>query len=128
MQENKNTAIQKQPIHPICWFSLFLKSFLLSGLGGFLITAFGLEIGYGGGVQPTSIYFIGLVLIVVAIFIGVDALKELIAESHVRALEVFYGKDRVVKEIYNSENVVPKTVIQKNKASKRKWAISDDED
>jgi len=97
MQENKNTAIQKYQVQPICWFSPFLTSFLIGGLGGFLITAFGLEIGYGGGLQPTPMYFIGLALIVVSIFIGVNALKELIAESHVRALEVFYGKDRVAK-------------------------------
>lgn len=95
--ENNN-----QTISAIDWFGLFLTSFFIGVLGGFIT-------GFSSARMTTSYYvpdpgfvmgyFLGLILIAVAIFIGAFALKEMIAEAFVRAMEVYTGKKRVINNI-----------------------------
>lgn len=101
----KNTQIQKidKTILEIEWISLFAAGFILGGLGGFIMMAFGFNVNVYGQVELTLAYFIGVILLIVAIVLDVFALKELIAESHVRALEVFYGRRRAICTVSTNE-------------------------
>ena len=70
---------------------------MIAGIGGFIITAYGFEIGYRNTPEPTIFLLIGLACFTLSMFVGLGALEDLIASAHVHALEVFYGKKRKIQ-------------------------------
>ncbi len=97
--ENNN-----QNIAPVSWLGLFIGAFFTGCGGGFFITYAGFRmaseiarIGYYYDKSIDIMYLLGIVLLGISIFLGVFALKEMIAESIVRAMEVYHGKKRVIE-------------------------------
>ena len=46
---------------------------------------------------PTPLYYFGLIVTFVSIIADLVALKAFLTDAHVKALEVFYGKERAIK-------------------------------
>ncbi len=82
-------------ISHVPWGVHLIIAFILGILAGYLIatnTYSGMyRAYYSGG------YYAGLIILCISIVFDILALKSLITEAHVKALEVFYGKARAVK-------------------------------
>ncbi len=96
MSTNENTQ-SNDGIRGINWLGNMLLSFIVGGIGGFIITAYGFEIGYRNMPEPTIFCLIGIAFLVLSMFVWLGALEDLIASAHVHALEVFYGKKRKIQ-------------------------------
>lgn len=93
-QENTNP----QHIYPISWVAWLVISIIIGAVGGFIMVAAGFKINYSiGYVEPTPVYYFSLVLFLMSGITSIICIKEMIAESHVRALEVYYGERRKIK-------------------------------
>lgn len=96
--ENNN-----QNIAPISWLSLFMGAFFTGCGGGFFINYANVRmaseiarIGYYYDKSIDIMYLLGIALLCASIFFGIFALKEMISESVVRAIEVYHGKKRAI--------------------------------
>lgn len=91
-----------QYILPI-WVAWLVISIIIGAVGGFIMGAAGFKINYSiGYVETTPAYYFSLVLFSLVLFLmsGITSIifiKEMIAESHVRALEVYYGERRKIR-------------------------------
>lgn len=93
-QENTNP----QHIYPISWVAWLVISIIIGAVGGFIMGAAGFKINYSlGYVETTPAYYFSLVLFLMSGITSIICIKEMIAESHVRALEVYYGERRKIK-------------------------------
>ena len=91
-----------QYILPI-WAAWLVISIIIGAVGGFIMGAAGFKFNYFFGyLETTPAYYFSLVLFSLVLFLmsGITSIifiKEMIAESHVRALEVYYGERRKIK-------------------------------
>lgn len=92
-----------QYILPI-WVAWLVISIIIGAVGGFIMGAAGFfKFNYFFGyVETTPAYYFSLVLFSLVLFLmsGITSIifiKEMIAESHVRALEIYYGERRKIK-------------------------------
>lgn len=91
-----------QYILPI-WVAWLVISIIIGAVGGFIMGAAGFKFNYFFGyVETTPAYYFSLVLFSLVLFLmsgitSIICIKEMIAESHVRALEVYYGERRKIK-------------------------------
>lgn len=93
-QDNTNP----QHIYPISWVAWLVISIIIGAVGGFIMVAAGFKINYSlGYVETTPAYYFSLVLFLMSGITSIICIKEMIAESHVRALEVYYGERRKIK-------------------------------
>lgn len=93
-QENTNP----QHIYPISWVAWLVISIIIGAVGGFIMVAAGFKINYSiGYVETTPAYYFSLVLFLISGITSIICIKEMIAESHARALEVYYGERRKIK-------------------------------
>lgn len=97
MKTTKTNNTQKAwKTAPISW-GLYLVLTIITGVAGsVLITEYGFEMGWRG-LEMTPFFFIGLVILLLGLYFSLRFWIELIAAAHVRALEVYYGKERAVK-------------------------------
>lgn len=97
VKTNKGNA-NSQHIFPISWVAWLVISIIISAVGGFIMVAAGFKINYSiGYVETTPAYYFSLVLFLISGITSIICIKEMIAESHVRALEVYYGERRKIK-------------------------------
>lgn len=93
-QDNTNP----QHIYPISWVAWLVISIIIGAVGGFIMGAAGFKFNYLlGYVETTPAYYFSLVLFLMSGITSIICIKEMIAESHVRALEVYYGERRKIK-------------------------------
>lgn len=86
-----------QYILPI-WVAWLVISIIIGAVGGCIMVAAGVKINYSFGyVETTPAYYFSLVLFLMSGITSIICIKEIIAESHVRALEVYYGERRKIK-------------------------------
>ena len=86
-----------QYILPI-WVAWLVISIIIGAVGGFIMVAAGFKINYSlGYVETTPAYYFSLVLFLMSGITSIIFIKEMIAESHVRALEIYYGERRKIK-------------------------------
>lgn len=92
-QENTNP----QHISPISWVVWLVVSMIIGAVGGYIMVTAGFKINYSFGLETTPAYYFSLVLFLISGITSIICIKEMIAESHVRALEVYYGERRKIK-------------------------------
>ena len=90
--------------HHIHWWVWFIIAVCVAALGSFLMitsvrTNMGLFITGQGPIYDWPQYYTGLAIVASSIIFDILGLKALIIEAHVKALEVFYGKERAVKPV-----------------------------
>ncbi len=89
-RKNENKIIPHAP-----WGVHFAIAVILGAIGGYLVSINARGGGYG--YYYTDSYWIGLFIFFVSVIFDILALKALITEAHVKALEVFYGRERAIK-------------------------------
>jgi len=98
-----NTNIQ--PYIP--WWIWFIIAICIAALGSFLMTTavktnMALINNGWGPIYNWPQYYTGLAILISSVIFDILALKSLITEAHVKALEVFYGKKRTVEWVNNT--------------------------
>ena len=84
----------KQKILPdVQWYVYFIIAFITGFFGGLLISH------AQQYVHPKEgMLFFGWLLFLVSIIFDILAIKSLITEAHIKALEIFYGKERMIQQ------------------------------
>ena len=102
MAQTKKDNIKKteQDIEGPHWCVWFIIGGMLGFLGGFFIT----YQPYIGAYTPPY-YSWGLICLAISIVFDVLCLRDLIAEAHIKALEVFYGKKRAIESQFANKFV-----------------------
>lgn len=90
-REENMAKRQNNITEPIQWYVWFIISFFIGALAGFLVTTAGYDYAQ---------YTLGLLIFIPAVVLDILGLKALITEAHVKALEVFYGKERAIGSPY----------------------------
>lgn len=97
--KKENAKKIEQNISVPHWFIWLIIGGAVGFLGSFLVTYVP---RYSWNSVPP--YFsLGLVSLAISIIFNLLCLRDLIAEAHIKALEVFYGKKRVVKNQLTKE-------------------------
>ena len=76
------------------WGVYFVVAVIIGGIGGFIMST---HTHY----YDRDVYLVGVIIFCASIIFDILALKSLITEAHVKALEVFYGKERAVSATSN---------------------------
>ena len=90
-RKNENKIIPHAP-----WGVHLAIAVILGAIGGYLVSINDRGGGYGYYYYTDS-YWIGLFIFFISVIFDILALKALITEAHVKALEVFYGRERAIK-------------------------------
>lgn len=95
----QNTSVvQSTNVQPLTsWVVFFIWAIIVGGIGGFLMT-FAPATGY------PELSIVGLVILCASFIFDILAFKALMSESHIRALEVFYGRPRAVVRTPNNKS------------------------
>lgn len=85
---NKNA----KQIIPISWIGWTVGAFITGFFAGFFNVTLAETYGHSRIFALVIVVF----LCILSAFLGLLAVKELLADAHVRALEVYYGKSRMI--------------------------------
>lgn len=97
VKTNKGNT-NSQHIFPISWVVWLVVSMIIGAVGGYIMVTAGFKFNYLlGYVETTPACYFSLVLFLISGITSIICIKEMIAESHVRALEVYYGERRKIK-------------------------------
>lgn len=98
---NKNSAV----VADFPWWGWLIISCIVGFVGGVFLGKASSYAGALGVYYYTYInkwltcFCLGVLCISVSVTLGVFMLKALITEAHVKAMEIFYGKEREVKSV-----------------------------